>query len=194
MGLFFSKLYSLFENFGGSGRPSRILMLGLDAAGKTTILYKVKLNENVCTIPTIGFNVETLSPVKGVTFTVWDVGGQQKIRQLWNHYYANAEGLVFVVDSADRERVDEARQELHGILTCDEMRDVPVEVIANKQDLPNAMTPAELVERLQLGSLHGHKWHVQASCATTGDGIWESFDSMSSLVKDFRQKQRSSYL
>ena len=62
------------------------------SAGKTTILYKVKLNENVCTIPTIGFNVETVSPTKGVTFTVWDVGGQDKIRPLWRHYFQNTEG------------------------------------------------------------------------------------------------------
>ena len=62
------------------------------SAGKTTILYKVKLNENVCTIPTIGFNVETVSPTKGVTFTVWDVGGQDKLRPLWRHYFQNTEG------------------------------------------------------------------------------------------------------
>ena len=72
-------------------------MLGLDAAGKTTILYKLKLNENVTTIPTIGFNVETVTPVKNVTFTVWDVGGQEKIRQLWRHYYQVQFELRFLV-------------------------------------------------------------------------------------------------
>ena len=72
-------------------------MLGLDAAGKTTILYKLKLNENVTTIPTIGFNVETVTPVKNVTFTVWDVGGQEKIRQLWRHYYQVQFKLRFLV-------------------------------------------------------------------------------------------------
>jgi ADP-ribosylation factor protein 1 len=65
--------------------------------GKTTMLYKLKLNETVTTIPTIGFNVETVSPCSGVTFTVWDVGGQDKIRQLWRHYYQNAEGWQRVI-------------------------------------------------------------------------------------------------
>ena len=68
-------------------------------AGKTTILYKVKLNENVSTIPTIGFNVETVSPTKGVTFTVWDIGGQDKIRPLWRYYFQNTEGMLPAIHS-----------------------------------------------------------------------------------------------
>lgn len=85
MGLLLSKLASAINDFGN--RRARILALGLDAAGKTTILYKLKLNENVTTIPTIGFNVEEVTPMKNVTFTMWDVGGQEKIRPLWRHYY-----------------------------------------------------------------------------------------------------------
>ena len=88
-------MMSVLSSFGGQN--ARILMLGLDAAGKTTILYKLKLNENVSTIPTIGFNVETVTPVKNVTFTVWDVGGQEKIRQLWRHYFQ-----VFHIHSISR--------------------------------------------------------------------------------------------
>ncbi len=65
----------------------RLLMLGLDAAGKTTILYKLKLNQDVTTIPTVGFNVETVT-YKNVKFNVWDVGGQDKIRPLWRHYFS----------------------------------------------------------------------------------------------------------
>ena len=105
MGNFVSSLKKLLDSLGTS--EARILMLGLDAAGKTTILYKLKLNEAVSSIPTIGFNVETVSPVKNVNFTVWDVGGQDKIRPLWKHYFHNTEGLVYVVDSADRERFNE---------------------------------------------------------------------------------------
>ena len=113
--------------------PSRVLLLGLDNAGKTCILYKVKLNESVTTIPTIGFNCETVTPCKGVTFTVWDVGGQDNIRRLWSYYYQNADGLVYVVDSSDRERMDESCEELHSILNDDQMRNVPFVIIANKQ-------------------------------------------------------------
>merc|ERR1712076_326698 len=93
-------------------REMRILMVGLDAAGKTTILYKLKLGEVVNTIPTIGFNVETVE-YKNISFNVWDVGGQDKIRLLWRHYYTNTQGLIYVVDSNDRDRIEENREELH---------------------------------------------------------------------------------
>ena len=96
-------------------KDMRILMVGLDAAGKTTILYKLKLGEVVTTIPTIGFNVETVD-YKNISFTVWDVGGQDKIRNLWRHYYQNTQGLIFVVDSNDKARIEDARNELHKML------------------------------------------------------------------------------
>ena len=115
-----------------SKKDIRILMVGLDAAGKTTILYKLKLGENVTTIPTIGFNVETVE-YKNINFTVWDVGGQDKIRPLWRHYYMNTQALIFVVDCNDRDRITEARDELHRMLSEDELRDAVLLVFANKQ-------------------------------------------------------------
>ena len=128
MGNLFANLFSgLFGK-----RDMRILMVGLDAAGKTTILYKLKLGEIVTTIPTIGFNVETVE-YKNISFTVWDVGGQDKIRPLWRHYFQNTQGLIFVVDSNDRERVGEARDELHRMLQEDELRDAVLLIFANKQ-------------------------------------------------------------
>ncbi|XP_046584613.1 tripartite motif containing 13-like, partial [Haliotis rubra] len=111
--------------------------------GKTTILYKLKLNEVVSTIPTIGFNVETVSPCKGVNFTVWDVGGQDKIRPLWRHYFQNCSGILYVVDTNDRERFVESREELKNVIDSDEMRSVPVVVLANKQDLPGEMATSQ---------------------------------------------------
>ncbi|CAG03028.1 unnamed protein product [Tetraodon nigroviridis] len=122
---------SLFKGLFGK-KEMRILMVGLDAAGKTTILYKLKLGEIVTTIPTIGFNVETVE-YKNISFTVWDVGGQDKIRPLWRHYFQNTQGLIFVVDSNDRERVNEAREELARMLAEDELRDAVLLVFANKQ-------------------------------------------------------------
>lgn len=89
--------------------------MGLDAAGKTTILYKLKLGEIVTTIPTIGFNVESVE-YKNISFTVWDVGGQDKIRKLWRHYYQNTQGLIYVVDSSDTKRLPEAEQELSSMV------------------------------------------------------------------------------
>ncbi|KAL4238198.1 Protein memo1 [Mactra antiquata] len=183
MGSFLSKLTELFSDWGTT--QARILMLGLDAAGKTTVLYKIKLNETIATIPTIGFNVETVSPVKGLTFTVWDVGGQKKIRGLWHHYYQNSDGLLYVVDSSDRERIEESREELFGIIESDGMRGVPVCVLANKQDMPNAMSISKITEQLQLHKLSGRKWYVQSTCATNGEGIFEGMNQLSVMVKEY---------
>lgn len=167
-------------------KEMRILMVGLDAAGKTTILYKLKLGEIVTTIPTIGFNVETVE-YKNISFTVWDVGGQDKIRPLWRHYFQNTQGLIFVVDSNDRERVSEAHAELKRMLDEDELRDAVVLVFANKQDLPNAMSPSQITEELclqQQKQTGGRKWYVQATCATTGDGLYEGLEWLSNELKN----------
>ena len=115
-----------------SKRDVRIVMVGLDAAGKTTVLYKLKLGERVVTVPTIGFNVETLE-YKNINFTVWDIGGQDKIRPLWRYYYQNTQAIIFVVDCNDRDRLTEARDELHRMLCEDALRDAILLVLANKQ-------------------------------------------------------------
>nr|XP_022315499.1 ADP-ribosylation factor-like isoform X1 [Crassostrea virginica] len=180
MGLFLSRFFSIFET------RARILMLGLDGAGKTSMLYKLKMNEHIHTIPTIGFNLETVSPVKGMSFTVWDVGGMGRIRSLWRDYYQNTEGLIYVVDSSDRERIAESREELFGILQSDEMVRVPVVIVANKQDLPNALKPSEVTDSMQLHKLTGRKWYIQAACATTGEGIFESMQKMAKMVKVYK--------
>ncbi|KAH3858968.1 ADP-ribosylation factor 3-like [Dreissena polymorpha] len=185
MGPYLSKLAALFGEWGNT--EAKIIMLGLDAAGKTTVLYKLKLNETVTTIPTIGFNVETVAPVKGLSFTVWDVGGQEKIRQLWGHYFQHSDGLIYVVDSNDRERMQEAQDELFGIIDSDAMRGVPVVVLANKQDLPNSLNTSKIVEYLNLNKLSDRKWYVQGTNAITGDGIYEAMDQLASLVKVFKR-------
>merc|ERR1712048_548641 len=105
--------------------------------------YKLKLGVVVTTIPTIGFNVETVE-YKLISFTVWDLGGRDKMRALWRHYYQGTNALIFVVDSNDRDRIEDAREELTKFLNEDEMSDVVLLVFANKQDLPNAMTAAQV--------------------------------------------------
>ena len=106
-------------------------MLGLDAAGKTTILYKLKLGEVVSSTPTIGFNKETVE-YKNIKFIVWDLGGHDKNRLLWKQYYLNTQVLIFVVDSRDKDRMDEAKEELHKILSEEEMKEAALLVFANK--------------------------------------------------------------
>ena len=149
-------------------------MLGLDSAGKTTVLYKLKLDQPVSAIPTVGFNVETVT-FKNVKFGIWDVGGQDKIRPLWRHYFTGTQGLIFVIDSSDRDRIEEARQELYKIAMDRVMNDVPILILANKQDMPNAMKPQEIQQRLELtsGPLKQRNWIVQPSTAVTGDGVYE---------------------
>ncbi|KAB2596947.1 exportin-1-like [Pyrus ussuriensis x Pyrus communis] len=111
-----------------------VVMLGLDAAGKTTILYKLHIGEVLSTVPTIGFNVEKIQ-YKNVMFTVWDVGGQEKLRPLWRHYFNNTDGLIYVVDSLDRERIGRAKAEFQAIISDPFMLSSVILVFANKQDM-----------------------------------------------------------
>jgi len=188
MGVIFSQLYNaLVDSFNDT--PSRLVMLGLDAAGKTTILYKLKFNENINTIPTIGFNVETVQPCKGLTVTIWDVVGQDKIRKLWKHYYQNTDGLVYIIDSQDTSRFEESRHELVEILACDEMRGIPFIVLANKQDLPGAQSVSDIAKVLRLNEF-SNAWHIQACCATTGYGLVEGFQRLGDLIRERRRNNQ----
>ncbi|KAI5093371.1 ADP-ribosylation factor 4b, partial [Silurus meridionalis] len=158
-----------------------LLQVGLDAAGKTTVLYKLKLGEVVTTIPTLGFNVETVD-YKNISFTVWDVGGQDVIRRLWRHYFQNTMGLIFVVDSSDRERIHEAALELQNMLEEDALRDAAVLILANKQDLPDAMPVHEMTEKLRMHTLKGRPWYVQSTCAINGTGLYEGLDWIANQI------------
>jgi small GTP-binding protein len=171
---------TIFKNLFGKTEV-KMAMVGLDAAGKTTILYKMKLGEIVTTIPTIGFNVETVE-YKNLKFMIWDIGGQDKLRPLWKYYYAGTQGVIFVVDSNDQERIGKARDEIHRMLREDELRNAVVLVFANKQDLPNALSCSEVSQRLGLSSLK-HQWFIQGACATTGQGLTEGLDWLSENVK-----------
>merc|ERR1711933_255274 len=143
--------------------------------------YKPKLGEVVTTIPTIGFNVETVE-YKNISFNVWDIGGQDKIRKLWRYYYQNTQGLIFVIDSNDRDRIEDAHQELAQTLNEDEMRDAALLVFANKQDLLNSLTAAEVTEKLGLHNMRNRKWFIQSTCATSGDGLYEGLDWLSGAL------------
>eukprot|EP00931_Biecheleriopsis_adriatica_P022064 TRINITY_DN14280_c0_g1_i1.p1 TRINITY_DN14280_c0_g1~~TRINITY_DN14280_c0_g1_i1.p1 ORF type:complete len:370 (+),score=63.69 TRINITY_DN14280_c0_g1_i1:139-1110(+) len=184
MGMAFTKV---FQRLIGE-RDVRFLMVGLDAAGKTTILYKLKLGEVVTTIPTIGFNIETVE-YKNIRFTSWDLGGQETNRPLWRDYYQNTTGMIFVVDSNDRDRIGEAKDELHRMLDEDELRDAVLLVFANKQDMPNAMPAWEVTEKLGLHYLRNRHWFIQSSCSTTGDGLYEGLDWLSRTVSPMKLRR-----
>lgn len=190
MGNIVTKLWNRLSGF----REMRILLLGLDNAGKTTILYKLKLGQVISTIPTIGFNVESVK-YRNVELNVWDVGGQEKIRPLWRYYYQNADALIFVVDSSDTGRLDEsqkyeynAKYELNRLLSEDELRDVVLLVYANKQDLPTAISVEHVAHRIGLYKTRGHIWNIHACNAHTGEGLYEGLDW---LISALRKKKRS---
>jgi ADP-ribosylation factor protein 1 len=171
--------YSLFN----SNKEVRFLFNGLDAAGKTTILYRLKLDEVVTTIPTMGFNVETVT-YKNIHMTIWDVGGREKIRELYRYYYAGSHAILFVVDSGDRERIGEARDELHNMLKEDELKDVSLLVWANKTDLPNSMPISEITEKLNLHELKNRDWYIQECSALENYGLLEGLDWLSTSMNN----------
>ncbi|KAJ1335070.1 ADP-ribosylation factor-like protein 1 [Microdochium nivale] len=163
----------------------RILILGLDNAGKTTLLYRLKIGEVVTTIPTIGFNVESVT-YKNLNFNVWDLGGQTSIRPYWRCYYANTAAVIFVVDSTDIERLQTAAEELGAMLNEEELKDAALLVFANKQDQPGAKGAGDISEALRLGELRDRNWSIMACSAVDGSGVTEGMDW---LVQTVNQEQ-----
>ncbi|KAL3980247.1 WD and tetratricopeptide repeats protein 1 [Sarotherodon galilaeus] len=159
-----------------------IAILGLDSAGKTTVLYRLQFNEFVNTVPTKGFNAEKvrvpLGGHKTVTFHFWDVGGQEKLRPLWKSYTRCTDGIIFVVDSVDAERMEEAKTELHKIAKSSENQGVPllVKLLALKELGP--ATP----------------WHLQPACAIIGEGLRDGLDKLHEMIlkrrKTLRQQRK----
>ena len=132
MGGMVAKLVEIYDSF---TKPASICIIGLDGAGKTHVLYALSMGQPLDnSIPTIGFNVETIQ-CKSTTIQAWDLGGQNRLREMWSYYYDEVSGIIFVVDSVDKDRFDEARIELQRILTDKRLENIPVLVLANKQDV-----------------------------------------------------------
>ncbi|XP_043940491.1 ADP-ribosylation factor-like protein 11 [Protopterus annectens] len=190
MGVTVSQLHEyLASNY--SEIKTKVILLGLDNAGKTTILYRLKLNRTIGTIPTIGFNVETLEPIQSMSLIVWDLNYGAKRKHLWKVHFRDADGLLFALDSADSGRFDEARTDLKYILEDTDMRMVPFVVLANKQDIPGAKSPSELLELLDLEKFQSHMMHVQGCCAVTGDGLMEAVQRLVFLIKENKRQRMS---
>ena len=145
-------------------------------SGKTTILYKLAFGEVVVTQPTIGSNIEEVDH-QNLKLQVWDLGGQTTLRQTWSSYYVNTAAVILMVDSTDRGRIAAVKDELFRLLGNESLDPSSgVLIFANKQDLPDAMTVLELTDALQLHAVKGKQWHVQPSCALTGEGLREGLD------------------
>nr|XP_054765440.1 ADP-ribosylation factor-like protein 3 [Lytechinus pictus] len=153
-------------------RELRVLLLGLDNAGKTTILKNLckESYENIS--PTKGFNIKSVKN-KDWNLNVWDIGGQRKIRPYWRNYFENTDVLIYVIDSADRTRFEEAGEEFSELLEEEKLQGVPVLVFANKQDLVGAASASDLSDsdNLNLQILRNRSWQIQACSAQTGEGL-----------------------
>lgn len=166
-----------------------VVVIGLDSAGKTSLLYRLKLREFVETIPTKGFNMERIKVPMGnsktntTMFQVWDVGGQDKLRPLWKSYTRRTDGLVFVVDAAEAERMEEAKVELHRITRSAENQGVPVLVLANKQDLDGAASASEVEKVLALHELSSSTLHHTQGCsALDGQGLQPGLEKLYEMI------------
>ncbi|KAG1368693.1 ADP-ribosylation factor-like protein 5 [Cocos nucifera] len=168
MGAFISRFwFTLFP-----AKEYKIVVVGLDNAGKTTTLYRLHLGEAVTTTPTVGSNVEEVV-YKNVRFEVWDLGGQERLRASWVTYYHGTHAVIVVIDSTDRARISIMKDELFRLLQHGDLEHSVVLVFANKQDRKDAMSPAEITDALALHSIKNHDWHIQACCALKGEGLYD---------------------
>lgn len=153
----------------------RILMLGLDNAGKTTIVKKI-MGEDVNTVsPTLGFIIKTID-YGGYKLNIWDVGGQKTLRSYWRNYFEKTDALIWVVDATDRLRIDDCREELHGLLQEERLSGASLLVFANKTDVNGCMDEAEIQDGLQLNAIKTHKWHIIRCSAITGANLKEGLE------------------
>ncbi|KAJ8300963.1 hypothetical protein KUTeg_022482 [Tegillarca granosa] len=175
----------------GEGQELRILLLGLDNAGKTTILKSLASEDVTHITPTQGFNIKSVVQDR-FKLNVWDIGGQRKIRPYWRNYFENTDVLIFVVDSSDMKRREEAATELQELLEDDKLMGVPVLVFANKQDLQFAKDAQDISEALELTKIRGRNWQIQGCSATTGEGLKDGLEWVQKIVskKDKGQKKK----
>ncbi|XP_055334738.1 ADP-ribosylation factor-like protein 2 [Paramacrobiotus metropolitanus] len=158
----------------------RILLLGFDNAGKTTIMSKFCGKDVNIIAPTLGFNIETLE-FRGYKLTFWDVGGQKSLRSFWRNYFENTDALIWVIDSADRLRLEDCKRELHSLLLEERLAGATLLVFANKQDLSNALPSPAIAEMLDLKNIKTHNWMILPCCAMSGENL---LAGMEWLTKD----------
>lgn len=168
-------LLSILKKMKKEEREARILVLGLDNAGKTTILKKMSDEDITHIMPTQGFNIKSLVQ-DNFKLNVWDIGGQREIRPYWSNYFENTDALVYVIDSSDRRRLEESGKELAELLPEDKLGGIPCLVFANKQDLMHASTAPEISEALGLEGIQDRIWQIQACSAKTGEGLQEGME------------------
>jgi len=182
-------LLALLRKLKKSEKEVRILLLGLDNAGKTSILKKLSDEEISHIMPTQGFNIKSISQ-DGFKLNVWDIGGQQSIRTYWKDYFDNTDALIYVIDSADRRRVQETGVELNKLLEEQKLAAIPLLIFTHKQDLLNALTAKDLAETMQLHNIRDRQWQIQACSAKEGAGLKEGTEWLLSAVSKMKDKKK----
>ena len=152
MGFILSKIIEFFTK---NRNNFKIIILGMQNAGKTTILYRLSLGQLVKTTPTIGSNVEELS-YNNVKFQAWDLGGQESTRSVWDVYYMNTDAIVYVIDSHDDEYFEESKLQFHKLLEHPTLKNTTILIFANKQDLPGAKNINKLIQDYEFDKIKSH--------------------------------------
>ena len=184
MGSFFAKIASLFAG----KKELKILMVGLDHAGKSTIISAMQMGKPVAyqPKPTIGFNLEELI-LKNFKLKMWDISGQVRYRELWKHYYEGANAIIFVVDSTDKERIPEVKEELQRVLSEQDLKVMRVLVFANKQDVKGAMKTKEIKDGLGIGMEVEGKVKVQEASAVNYEGLLDGFTWLINEIENLKK-------
>jgi small GTP-binding protein len=166
MGFIFSKILDFFSR---SRSNFKIIILGIQNAGKTTILYRLSLGQLVQTTPTIGSNVEEIS-YNNVKLQAWDLGGQESTRSVWDVYFVNTDAIIYVIDSHDT-NYDESKTQFYKLLENEALKNAVILIYANKQDLSGAKSVNDIIQIYELNKLKDHVWNIQPCSAQTGEGL-----------------------
>ena len=166
MGFIFSKILDFFSR---SRSNFKIIILGIQNAGKTTILYRLSLGQLVQTTPTIGSNVEEIS-YNNVKLQAWDLGGQESTRSVWDVYFVNTDAIIYVIDSHDT-NYDESKTQFYKLLENEALKNAVILIYANKQDLSEAKSVNDIIQIYELNKLKDHVWNIQPCSAQTGEGL-----------------------
>lgn len=168
-----------------------VLILGLDNAGKTTYLEQTKMkftknyqgmNLNKITT-TVGLNIGTIV-VGGVKLKFWDLGGQEELQSLWDKYYAESHAIIYIVDSSDKERIDESKEAFDKMIVNESLKNVPLLLLANKQDLQDVVTVGNIKSVFSDRDMMGHRdCRVNGVSALKGDGVQEGIDWLVDCIK-----------
>ena len=184
MGYIFSKLHNLLF----ASNHYKILMLGLDASGKTTILNKIKGKESV-RYEGVGFHAEILFYMRLIKIISWDLGGATRMEKLlYKYYFPNTDGIIFIIDSHDKDRFDEAIEYFQDILEADELKNFPILIMANKQDLNETLSSDEISWFLKNEKYKDRKWSIIKTSGISGQGLEEGMQWMVSSIRKIKEK------